>query len=168
MTEVNCFNIASKEALMYTSIDIDFDVFKALTNRRATSETTENDVLRELLGLEPAEASNSGSALQPFIDSNPATSARLENNEFRTSTQSAWVWKGVSFPHGTEFRASYSGRYYYANVDDGAIVYNGKSYKSPSSAATAITNTSVNGWNFWECRLPGEKVWVSMRRMRNS
>jgi hypothetical protein len=33
------------------ALDVDFDVFKALTNRRATEAVTYNDVLREILGL---------------------------------------------------------------------------------------------------------------------
>jgi hypothetical protein len=33
------------------ALDVDFEVFKALTNRRATESVTYNDVIRELLGL---------------------------------------------------------------------------------------------------------------------
>jgi hypothetical protein len=33
------------------TIEVDFDVFKALTMRRSSEEVSENDVLRELLGL---------------------------------------------------------------------------------------------------------------------
>mgnify|MGYP001068193971 CR=1 FL=1 len=151
---------------MYTSIDIDFDVFKALTARRATPESTENDVLRKLLGLESGDDTDSKNTCQTPSGSVPANSSKLENNELSTSTGSPWVWKGVSFPHGTEFRANYLGRYYYASVDDGAFVYNGKRYKSPSAPAEAITGTSRNGWIFWECRLPGKKAWVLIKNIR--
>ena len=36
---------------MYTSIKIDFEVYKEITIRRDSPDVTENDVLRELLGL---------------------------------------------------------------------------------------------------------------------
>src|SRR6266576_3665144 len=35
------------------TIEVDFDVYKALTSRRPTEEVTENEVLRDLLGLSP-------------------------------------------------------------------------------------------------------------------
>ncbi|PSL48411.1 hypothetical protein B0H94_10411 [Salsuginibacillus halophilus] len=35
------------------------------------------------------------------------------------------------------------------NAASGKIVYNGKGYESPSAAAHAVTNKSVNGWSFW-------------------
>jgi hypothetical protein len=163
---VSFFIIVNKEAPVYTSIDIDFDVFKALTTRRATPETTENDILRELLGLESGEDTDSKNTCQTLSGSVPANSSKLENNEVSTSTGFPWVWKGVSFPHGTEFRASHRGRYYYASVNNGALVYGGNRYKAPSTAGTAITGTSVNGWRFWKCKLPGERNWVLMDKMR--
>ncbi|MFN2406662.1 MAG: DUF2924 domain-containing protein [Pyrinomonadaceae bacterium] len=79
-----------------------------------------------------------------------------------------WVWKGVSFPHGTEMRAEYSGRKYFAKVDDGAIVYDGKRFKSPSPAANAITGNAVNGWKFWECKMPGKNRWVPISKLRKN
>src|ERR1051325_40851 len=124
---------------MAYKIDIDFDVYKELTFRRKTEDMTENDVLRELLHLSPAK--------------------HYKENSLTTSRPSegiAWVTKGVTFPHGTEFRAEYSGREYQAKVENGALVYNGERYKAPSAAAFAITGTSVNGWVFWECKLPGK------------
>jgi Protein of unknown function (DUF2924)/Restriction Enzyme Adenine Methylase Associated len=134
---------------MYTSIDIDFDVYKELTVRRKTHEMTENDVLREMLGLNHAKSSKAQS-----------------NSAAQNSAGIPWTWKGVTFPHGTEFRAEYSGRKYYAKVEDGAIVYEGKRFKSPSPAARAVTGNSVNGWTFWECKMPGKNTWVSMSELR--
>ncbi len=67
-------------------IEIDFEVYKALTNMRSSEEETENDVLRKLLQL-PAK----------------------NEQEPLTKSNGAWISKGIEFPHGTEFRMSYKG-----------------------------------------------------------
>ena len=77
------------------TIDVDFDVFKALTLRRPSADVTENDVLRELLGLptkRPSAAMVSGPA------------------------PGDWVTKGVRFPAGTEFRSHYRGQTHLARA----------------------------------------------------
>lgn len=130
------------------SIDIDFEVFKALTARRETEEMTENDVLRSLLDLSPLHTKSSS----------PAHSAN--------GTGIPWIAKGVSFPHGTEFRAAYKGQQFTGVVKNGALVINGKRYKSPSAAAYSITGSGVNGWRFWECLLPGSTKWKVMASYR--
>lgn len=127
------------------TIEVDFDVFKALTNRRPSEEVTENEVLRELLGLSKRKQSAPASA-------NP--------------TPGDWIAKGVRFPAGTEFRASYKGQTYLARVEAGALVLNGKRFDSPSSAAVSITKNPVNGWHFWQCRLPGEAGWKMIKALR--
>ena len=121
---------------------------KELTIRRKTPEMTENDVLRELLDLAPKKVSQA--------------------NGTQTSTGVPWVWKGVKFPPGTEFRAEYGGQTYYGKVENGVLVYDGKRYKSPSPAAAAITGNSVNGWIFWECKMPGSSSWVLISNLRNN
>ncbi len=133
---------------MYTSINIDFDVFKEITLRRHSPEVTENDVLREILKLESQEKA----PVKPAADG--------------VSTKQAWSVGGAVFPHGTEFRAKYKRTYYQAIVDDGSLLLNGNRYDSPSPAAIEITGTSRNGWTFWECRLPGSKHWAPMTLFR--
>ncbi|MBY0264956.1 MAG: DUF2924 domain-containing protein [Burkholderiales bacterium] len=134
------------------AIEVDFDVFKALTLRRPTESVTENDVLRELLGLSPApRSSNAGgapTAIAPTIDPD------------------SWLSKGVRFPAGTEFRAHYKGETHLARVEKGALVLAGKRYDTPSAAAMAITGSPVNGWTFWECRTPGQTTWRMIKTMR--
>jgi hypothetical protein len=129
-----------------TTIEIDFDVFKELTIRRTTESVTYNDVLRELLGL------------NQLISSTPIP----EN----ASAVGAWTTKGVTFPAGTEFRASYKGQTISGKVDSGFLVVNGKRFDSPSSAAVSITGNMVNGWIFWECRLPGKTTWQLIKSLR--
>lgn len=136
------------------TIEVDFDVFKALTLRRPTESVTENDVLRELLGLSPAprslNAARASTVIAPPIDPD------------------SWLSKGVRFPAGTEFRAHYKGETYLARVERGALVLAGKRYDTPSAAAMAITGSPVNGWTFWECRTPGQGAWRMIKTMRPS
>ena len=128
------------------TIEVDFDVFKALTTRRPSEDVTENDVLRELLGLSAKRKQ----------------SAPLSTNQ----GPGDWITKGVRFPAGTEFRASYKGQTYLARVEAGALVLNGKRFDSPSAAAVSITGNPVNGWHFWQCRLPGQASWQMIKAQR--
>lgn len=136
------------------TIEVDFDVYKALTLRRPTESVTENDVLRELLGL-PRAVQSQPSTL-------PASIAHA------VSDPGAWITKGVRFPAGTEFRAHYKGETHLARVQNGALVVNGQRYDTPSAAAMAITGSPVNGWMFWECRLPGQAAWQTIKGLRQS
>jgi hypothetical protein len=132
------------------TIEIDFDVFKALTVRRATEATTYNDVIRDLLKL--------------------GTPAMVKQSATTTAYEASghdWLCKGVRFPAGTEFRANYKGGVYYAKVERGSLVVDGKSVTSPSDAAKIVTNTNVNGWTFWNCRFPGESRWKQISGLRS-
>ncbi len=129
------------------TIEVDFDVYKLLTCRRKTEDMTYNDVLREMLNLPT-----------PKREHGPSASVAESGD---------WVWKGVCFPAGTEFRATYRGRTYHAIVEGGQLVVGGERFTSPSKAAGAITKTSVNGWMFWECRLPGQSSWRIMNSLRS-
>ena len=51
------------------TIEIDFDVFKELTNRRKTENVSYNDVLRELLNLNPLKKSVLSSDVTTFSGS---------------------------------------------------------------------------------------------------
>lgn len=127
------------------TIDVDFDVFKAITMRRASEDVSENDVLRELLGLPPRKGSSHSQASVGPGD---------------------WVAKGVRFPAGTEFRATYKGQTYLARVEGGALLLNGQRFDSPSAAAISITGSPVNGWHIWQCRLPGQASWQMIKALR--
>ena len=129
-------------------IDIDFEVFKELTVRRRMEAMTENEVIRELLGL-----------ARP-VKQSPST-AKVDVNGV------PWISKGVAFPSGTEFRATYKGQQYTGVVTNGALVMNGKRYSSPSAAAVAITGNPVNGWRFWECLQPGTAKWKVIATLRH-
>jgi hypothetical protein len=129
------------------AIEIDFDVFKAITVRRASEDVSENDVLRQLLGLPAKKTGYAGSP-------GPAPGD--------------WVSKGVRFPAGTEFRAVHKGQTYLGRVEGGALALGGKRFDTPSAAAMSITGNPVNGWTFWQARLPGQAGWKMIKTMRKS
>ena len=128
------------------SIEIDFEVFKEITARRASENITPNDVLRDILGLSKRQI--------PKVDNQLA--------------KRPWTVKSVTFTHGAEFRSVYKGKTYHARVEDGALLLNGKRFTSPSAAAMSITGSAVNGWIFWECKLPGETNWKLIKNFRSS
>lgn len=130
------------------TIEVDFQVLKELMLRRETESVTFNDVIRRLLKLDPAA--------RPSEPKRPGPS------------RDDWTTKGVTFPSGTEFRAIYKGAEHRGRVETGALVVNGKRYHSPSAAAVAITGNSVNGWIFWECRLPAQTQWQLISGLRKS
>jgi hypothetical protein len=114
--------------------------------RRISEEVSYNDVLRDMLGLDPKK------------NSTTATDT--------ATGQGDWVSKGVRFPNGTEFRSTHKGQIYYGKVETGVLVVEKKRYNSPSSAAVAITGNPVNGWTFWECRMPGKSSWQMLKSLR--
>ncbi len=122
-------------------IEIDFDVFKALTIRRASEAVTYNAVLREMLDL-PAEALPTQAATE------------------------GWTWKGVTLPNGTELRAEYKGQMYTAKIVEGKWMQDGQSRSSPSAAAQAITESGVNGWWFWAVKRPNDLAWEPLGKLR--
>lgn len=73
---------------------------------------------------------------------------------------------GVRIPLGTELRKTYKGSTYSARVEGGALSLNGTRYQSPSAAAVAITGNPVNGWRFWECKLPRKGSWQRLESLR--
>ena len=122
-------------------IDVDFEVFKELTARRASESVTHNDVIRELLGLK-----------------NAATTTPEANG--------VWVCRGVQFPDGTQFRATYKGKTYTAEIRRGSLMLNGQRQTSPSAAAFHITKNNTNGWDFWQIKRPGDPSWLVMKELR--
>jgi hypothetical protein len=126
-------------------IDIDFEVFKELTNRRPSEAVTYNDVVRGLLKLPKA-----------------AKSVKPAANGSRP-----WVVSDTSFPAGSEFMADYKGKTFSGITKDGKLeLSDGAKFTSPSAAAIHITGSNVNGWRFWKCKLPGASQFVLIERLR--
>ena len=128
------------------TVEVDFEVYKQLTVRRATEQVTYNDVIRALLGIKTTA---------------PGTLTPVDGG-----SAADWVTKGVRFPAGTDFRSEYKGNLIIAKVEGGALVLNSKRYDSASAAAMSVTKSAVNGWVFWECRLPGQSSWKPLKSIR--
>ena len=140
------------------TIEIDFDVYKALTARRGDETVSYNDVLRTLLGLSQPVA-----GLRRLFG---LGSSKPETSGVAKSGITDWSYKGIRFPMGTSLRAKYKGQVHVARIDGGGIVVGGKRFATPSDAARAVTGTNVNGWRFWQCRLPGEAGWRRLDALR--
>ena len=124
------------------ALDIDFDVFKALTARRESEEMSYNHVLRDLLDLDEPE-------------------------KVERSSHSGYTWKGVTLPEGTELKSEFQGVQHTARIENGKWVQDGKTHGSPSAAAFEITHYGVNGWKFWSVKRPGDPTWQSLDRLRS-
>ena len=127
------------------TIEVDFEVFKQLTGLRATEAVTYNDVIRKILGLADAKKESASEA-----DKNGLTA------------------KGVFFPEGTLFRATYKGKTYTGVVRDGMFYRPdvNRVHPSFSHAAVKITGKNWNGWRFWKCQRPGEQDWHLIESLR--
>jgi len=132
------------------TIEIDFEVHKRIEMERKSFSETPNAALRRLLKIE-------GQA--------PVAAAAPRQGRH-------WAGKGVTLPHGTELRMEYNGRVHTGRIDNGRWLVEGKSFKSPSAAASgvALTKTgrhpSLDGWIYWQVKQPGETTWILLSQLR--
>ena len=77
-----------------------------------------------------------------------------------------WIIDDLAFPKGTEFRGKYKGYFYYGEVSGGALMMNGREFLSPCAAAMAITRSSVDGWLFWDCKMPSAYSWINIHTLK--
>lgn len=140
-------------------IEIDFEVFKELTARLESEADSYNEVIRRLLNLSATEVRSALSDLDT-----PGVPAVIQGLGGQTS--GAW-FSNVFFPDGTIFRATYKGRTHRAQIRNSQwIDENGFQRSSPSDAASAISQTNVNGWKFWFARRPFDEDWHRMDVLR--
>lgn len=141
------------------SIDIDLDVFKALTARLEEAGQTHNDVLRDLLALDSVTEAEPPAA--PF--------AVHADSIGKASVRGHFYSRGLVLPEGTLLRARYKGREYRAKIDgEFFATEDGETHDSPSAAASHITSTTVNGLRFWEAKRPGDRGWRRLDVIRDS
>ena len=134
------------------TIEIGFEVHKKIELERMSFSESPNDVLIRLLSL---------------------SSKRGPQSEIKgTSAGRAWSGKGASLPHGTDVRMDYNGRQHSGRIDDGKWVFGAQEYDSPSAAASGEAKTKqgyktqLDGWKYWEVRLPNEAEWILLRTLR--
>lgn len=141
MTAINVdFDLTTRKIFVMPAINVDFEIFKLITSRRSSESMSENDVLRDVFGLPQI--------LQPSNVAAPINMGELP-----------CILKGVTFPHGTQFRHTHKGQQHSASIENGSFVMSGKKFSSLSGAAVEITGNPRNGWYFWECLLPQSTEW---------
>lgn len=139
-------------------IEIDFDVFKALTLRRESENVSYNDVLRELLALnrlvtQPVARNSTESPIKAFS---------------APEGISGYAYRGGFLPNGTKLKALYKNRIYNAEIADGCWVNDdGSKHATPTAAATHITKTATNARNFWSAKRPGDGDWQRLNSIPN-
>lgn len=74
------------------------------------------------------------------------------------SENRGYQWKNLFLPEGTEIRMQYKGSYYYAKVEEDAIIYEGNPI-SPGSLANSITSSSRNAWRDLWIKRPQDREW---------
>ena len=133
------------------TIEIDFDVHKAVETARTSFSESPNDVLRRLLEIDTKKVAA------------PAEPAGGR----------AWSGKGVSLPHGTQLRMDYNGAQHVGTIDNGVWSVEGKTFKSPSAAAGGValtkhgTHPSLDGWVYWRAKRPGDHRWIDLNSLRH-
>ena len=78
----------------------------------------------------------------------------------------SWEVESVVFPDGTKFRAKYKGYFYYGKVRNGTMTLDEKEFVSPCEAALTITRTPIDGWLFWDCKLPEQVSWMNISEFK--
>jgi hypothetical protein len=143
------------------SIEIDFDVHKLIEQERVSFSDTPNETLRRLLGIET------------LVSDKPKNTPAQHIVETKSMSFKSWQDAGVVLPHGTELRMEYRGKSYFGEIDNGLWVVEGTKFDSPSPAAMAVARTkegkvpSVNGWKYWEARMPQSNRWVNIKSLRD-
>lgn len=134
------------------TIEIDFDVHKAIELERTSFSESENEVLRRLLKLGAA------SVATPSAETGGLP----------------WTRKGVTLPHGTKLQMQYNGRQYNGAVENGQWVVEGERFSTPSGAASRVAvtkngnHTSLDGWAYWYVKRPGDTDWIEIRKLLHS
>lgn len=157
-------------------------VLRRILNLNGTPISTKAEVPSVFQGLSESDVrffADSGDASEKaelvrrgLAEDRPAISDMRHSGEPNSASfdpapeRGNWTTKGVPFPAGTEFRANYKGQTINGHVESGALVVNGKVFHSPSAAAVSITGYPVNGWRFWECRIPGQSSWKILESLR--
>jgi len=152
-------------------IPVDSEVLAELARRLRSPDQSFNDLLRDWLGLPPRRWRDSkrhggeGAAVPTRLtqksQDSPEADAKVESIESSESSPGA-----VPLPDGTELRGHHRGREVRARIERGAVVLDGRRFSSLSAAARSVTGHSVNGWRFFEARLPGRNDWLPASRLR--
>ncbi len=139
-------------------IEIDFEIHRMIESERKGFDEPPYLALRRLLGL-------------AAVNHTPAATDTRPNS----SNGTPWVEGKVALPHGTQVRMEYDrGRQVYeGEISNGKWVVDGRTFDSPSGAASALAvtkrgkPTSLNGWLYWKVCRPGQDMeWVPLKSLQ--
>lgn len=136
-------------------IEISFGLWKRLLNLLEDENDSYDAVIARLLDAAPPDRL----APPPRPDDSSTPAANRSNGAY---------FKDTFLPNGTQMRATYKGRTYYARISDSEWVdeTTGDRRSSPSQAAYYITGNNVNGWLFWLAKRPTDNDWHSLNALR--
>jgi hypothetical protein len=138
------------------TIEIDFDIYKKIEAERRDFSEPQYVALRRLLGLPAADQASKPQPAPTVGRARP------------------WSGEGVLLPHGTQIRMTYNGRMHSGEIADGKWIVDGKEFDSPSGAASGVAmtkrgrRTRLDGWIYWEVKLPGEANWQRLSALRSA
>jgi hypothetical protein len=142
-----------REMMQFRTIEIDFDVHRAIENARRGFHDSANDALRRLLKLPEPDGSPGPADATPQV-------------------KRPWRDDGVDLPHGTAVRMEYNRRIHEGQIVDGQWVVEGRRFDSPSGAASGVAVTKkgksprLDGWKYWRVKRPGEDHWEPLDDLR--
>lgn len=135
------------------TIKIDLDVHKLLEANRESLDEDRLTILRRLLGLD---------------DPDPVAQRVPVNAD----SDVGWLYDGVFLPDGTRCRMRYNGQDGAAEIRNGRWWVGGEPFRTPTGAARAVAITKegqrpqMNGWSYWEVRLPDTGRWIRISELR--
>ena len=78
-----------------------------------------------------------------------------------------WSKDGITLPHGTKLRMAFNGQEQYGEIANGNIYVGGQNYNSLSDAARELSGQSMNGWLWWDVKMPDENCWTALRWIKH-
>jgi hypothetical protein len=139
------------------SLEIDLELHRLIELVRQSFSESQRDIIKRV--LRSATPSTDGYIQQEKIT-------------YRAENGGAWHGDGYSLPDGTKCRMRYNGIQYDCKIENGQWNSGGVVYKSPSQAASALgvtkkgKRTQLDGFKYWEVKIPGSESWVWLRDLR--
>jgi len=133
-------------------ICIDMEIHKAIEMGRLSFKESDNDVLRRLLNID----------LKANLNLPEKTQMKLR--DFQGDGHSPFL----RLKHGTELKIDYANQSFEGVVDDGMLVFDGQSYKSPTAAVVALcrtkwgARTNLNGKKYMFAKSIDSGSWESL------
>jgi len=125
-------------------IELDLQLHKAIEAARESTDETQSDILKRMLGLSPGTVVG----------------------------HRAWSGKGITLPHGTKLRMTRNDVTVEGEIADGAWLVNGKSFGNPSTAAREVSRlvdgevTALSGWIHWFAKRPCDPNYEQLIELR--